>query len=479
MCGIAGFSLSPQDGKVNAKRLAKTLFLEIEHRGHDATGFAFPDANGDIQVHKTNETASAFIKAGRLCLPRKAATAILHTRAATQGAASDNLNNHPIRSGKFVGVHNGIIWNDDQIFEFLADPRLRGAEVDSEAIWAAMMYGKIEPQKALEVVEGSAAVAWLHDDAPHTLHLARAAESPLLVGLTETGSTIFASTATAVAKAAAAVGLKVKKMYDTDEGTYLTVVDGGVVTTTAFDAPDRWAKYRSRTSHYGYGSHYGGYQGSGTTYIGRGPQSTGYSRGSGEVLSLGSGAMLPTTESTKAVNYFFSAELLDLERATPTMEAEDYFRIYQKREKDLAEILANINPTDEEADQKIRTFIYYNLKGLIRQGSRVTTLINGIERYGEVARLPDEFPEGNYIIRAWVPNSERDNGWESIVVARKCDEFKEEPKALDAVTGEELEVIETELDEEEMTNEEFDARVEAVTRDLGGSIIPQANGKEE
>lgn len=232
MCGIAGFSLSDSDNKrVNSRRLAKELLLAIELRGKDATGFAFPDRGGTIRVQKKDVRASHFLK-HRLTLPRRTQTAILHTRAMTQGPQTENLNNHPIQTGPVVGVHNGWLYNDFSLFANVIEaPRI--AEVDSEAVFA--LLAETDTIQALEQLDGPVACAWYDQRAPHgTLHLARGTYSPLVVGETNTGSLVFASTEHAVRSSCSVVGLQVTVIHDVEEGTILTVVAGRVVDVQSF-----------------------------------------------------------------------------------------------------------------------------------------------------------------------------------------------------------------------------------------------------
>ncbi|HEY76689.1 MAG TPA: hypothetical protein G4O00_11010 [Thermoflexia bacterium] len=53
-----------------------------------------------------------------------------HTRMPTKGDPLRNVNNHPLRTEHVVGIHNGVISNDDELFARLGLPR--AGEVDSE-----------------------------------------------------------------------------------------------------------------------------------------------------------------------------------------------------------------------------------------------------------------------------------------------------------------------------------------------------------
>src|SRR3546814_127002 len=185
-------------------------------------------------------------------MPKKAQTAILHTRFWTQGPPTDNYNNHPIRSGGYVGVHNGTVWNDDYLFS-LVDTAPRRGKVDSEAIFALLAYGDkhfknlAHDVDLLEYVSGGAAIAYmsLHDD-PDVLHVARLASSPLVIAQTQAGSFLFASEVSAITDAAEAVGLDIVYMEpNVPEGTYFKVKHGLIVEEKSFIA-DYWS-YRTGT----------------------------------------------------------------------------------------------------------------------------------------------------------------------------------------------------------------------------------------
>lgn len=231
MCGIAGFSLAPNE-RCYPTRLAAVMLKAIEHRGPHATGAAWVDPKtGQVWVHKDALTASSFIKHLDL---RGGRTAILHTRWATKGDPSNNDNNHPIDVTGVVGVHNGQIANDDAIFEALGARAKREAQVDSEAIFAALKAEReAEAFTVLTTLKGTAAVAWFDVDTDgfnhsRTLHLARVKGSPLWIGTTPKGSTVFASTLGAIKAAAEEMNTTLTYRHEVEEGTYLRVRLGTV-----------------------------------------------------------------------------------------------------------------------------------------------------------------------------------------------------------------------------------------------------------
>ena len=87
----------------------------------------------------------------------------MHVRDYTKGHPTVLANNHPIRHGSVVGIHNGIIVNDEEI---LARHAIERAEpdmtVDSEAIFALMELTRSD-HAALEQLRGSMATAWIDE----------------------------------------------------------------------------------------------------------------------------------------------------------------------------------------------------------------------------------------------------------------------------------------------------------------------------
>src|ERR671933_426166 len=99
MCGIAGYSLS-SDSSVDRTVAARALLAGIS-------------------------------------VPPEARQLLVHVRDYTKGHPSLSANNHPIRHGAVVGVHNGVIVNDDELFAHHGIARDEaGMTVDSEIIFA-------------------------------------------------------------------------------------------------------------------------------------------------------------------------------------------------------------------------------------------------------------------------------------------------------------------------------------------------------
>ena len=175
MCGIAGFSISP-DSSVDRTLAAQALLAGIAERGADAVGYAHRSTTGNVRVTKLRGGASALLD--ELHVPPETSAALIHVRDFTKGHPEIAANNHPIRHGSVVGIHNGIIENDD---ELLARYGIERAEplmtVDSEAIFA-LMERRRHDARALSEMRGAMAAAWL-DERDDTLYLARGRLRPL------------------------------------------------------------------------------------------------------------------------------------------------------------------------------------------------------------------------------------------------------------------------------------------------------------
>jgi glucosamine 6-phosphate synthetase-like amidotransferase/phosphosugar isomerase protein len=239
MCGIAGYSLSAAS-RVDRTLAAQALLAGIAERGADAVGYAYRGGASLVTIHKQRSGASALLD--DVVLPARATEALIHVRDYTKGHPRIEANNHPIRHGSVVGIHNGIIFNDDELMEQhgfeRAEPEMT---VDSEAIFALAEAHECRAG-ALEQLRGSMATAWLDERRLGTLFLARGVGRPLWVG-TAREETLFASTKTALDVAERYLGLKLRKR-EVGEGTLVRVRDGEVLDKTRF-RPDRNFEERS------------------------------------------------------------------------------------------------------------------------------------------------------------------------------------------------------------------------------------------
>jgi asparagine synthetase B (glutamine-hydrolysing) len=141
-----------------------------------------------------------------------------------------------VRHGAVVGIHNGIIANDEEIFAGHGFERNEpGMTVDSEAIFALMEEARHAPT-ALEELHGSMATAWLDERVGDSVFVARGVGRPLWLG-TASAEVVFASTREALELVERYLRLRLDKR-EVPEGTLLTLSQGAVAAQTSF-RPDR------------------------------------------------------------------------------------------------------------------------------------------------------------------------------------------------------------------------------------------------
>jgi glucosamine 6-phosphate synthetase-like amidotransferase/phosphosugar isomerase protein len=232
LCGIAGYSLGPES-RVERTFAARALLAGIAERGADAVGYAFRSPESAITVHKQRSGATALLD--RVSVPEEASQLLVHVRDYTKGHPGLAANNHPIRHGSVVGIHNGVIANDEQLFGEYGIARAEpGMTVDSEIIFALAEQSRGRTAGALQKLYGSMAAAWL-DEHRFELLLARGMGRPLWVGLGR-HELFFASTRVALELVESYAGLKLRKSQ-LDEGTVAAVEHGAIVARDRF-SPD-------------------------------------------------------------------------------------------------------------------------------------------------------------------------------------------------------------------------------------------------
>ncbi len=230
MCGIAGFSLSP-GSQVERTLAAQSLLAAIAERGADAVGYAYRSSgDGYPTVVKQRTPASMLLE--RISVPAAAGQLLVHVRDYTKGHPSIAANNHPVRHGPVVGIHNGIITNDDELLErhdcARAEPQMT---VDSEAIFAVAAHSRSDA-RALEELEGAMAAAWLDEREPELLHLARGTGRPLWLGRGGDG-VFFASTKLALEVLEHYCSLSLRKR-EVREGTLFALCEGQIRAEAGF-----------------------------------------------------------------------------------------------------------------------------------------------------------------------------------------------------------------------------------------------------
>jgi glucosamine 6-phosphate synthetase-like amidotransferase/phosphosugar isomerase protein len=239
MCGIAGYSLSASSS-VERTLAAQALLAGIAERGADAVGYAYRAPGGGIEVYKQRSGASALLE--QVVLPQEVTETLVHVRDYTKGHPRFEANNHPIRHGAVVGVHNGIIFNDDELMSAHGFARAqRAMTVDSEAIFA-LAEAHEGRANALEELRGSMATAWLDERRPGTVFLARGVGRPLWIGVGHEEA-FFASTKAALEVLERYLPVKLRK-HEVAEGTVIELADGRELSREHF-RPDRDFEERS------------------------------------------------------------------------------------------------------------------------------------------------------------------------------------------------------------------------------------------
>jgi glucosamine 6-phosphate synthetase-like amidotransferase/phosphosugar isomerase protein len=234
MCGIAGYSLSPRS-RIDRKLAAQALLAGIAERGADAVGYAYRGPGDAYPVVRKQRTPASLLLE-RVEVPQNTNELLVHVRDYTKGHPSIPANNHPVRHGPVVGIHNGIILNDD---ELLAPHSCARAEpsmtVDSEAIFALAAHSRNDP-RALEALAGSMAAAWLDRREPGVIFAARGVGRPLWVGRGR-HEVFFASTQDALEIVTEYVGVRLRSK-EVQDGTFLMFMGGRVARRMRF-RPDR------------------------------------------------------------------------------------------------------------------------------------------------------------------------------------------------------------------------------------------------
>ena len=195
MCGIVGYI-----GPKQAQNILLESLKKLEYRGYDSAGIAII-GNGNPKSKKKSKNNGFSLKISKDKgsidnLKNKVAKnsipgqiGISHTRWATHGPPS-KLNAHPHSdcTGKIALVHNGIIENYMQLRTNLLKKKHKLlSETDTETMVHLIednYKGDLEAavRKSVQLVNGSYAIAVIHQDEPDKIVVARN-ESPLIIGV--------------------------------------------------------------------------------------------------------------------------------------------------------------------------------------------------------------------------------------------------------------------------------------------------------
>lgn len=215
MCGIFGFIATAGSAcdRTAVPRLLEDLFRLSEPRGREASGLVVA-ADGEARVFKRAMAPSQMLRTpdykgfldgildraacdadGRLATP---VAAIGHCRLVTNGTEVVPGNNQPIVVEHTVGIHNGIVTNDAELWRRHGELERR-FDSDSEILFTLIDRhlddaGDMETAvvRTFAEITGSASIAFLRDDA-RALTLATNTGSLYYAHLADAGMFVFSS----------------------------------------------------------------------------------------------------------------------------------------------------------------------------------------------------------------------------------------------------------------------------------------------
>jgi len=242
MCGIAG--ISQPENRVTIEE-ATQLLEAIEDRGNHACGFSFLWTDADSHLaYSFPVSASRVAKLNQLKnrVGQSFEWVILHTRFTTQGSIEYNGNNHPIIGHGITLTHNGVIRNDEEIFQRLSVNRLH--DVDSECISVGLAHKGI--QWVANNIKGSMSLAWVEDDESSIVNLFTNGLNPLVYGWTKSGAFVYASNRYHLEDC-----FDMEMSFNAKPYTHYKVYKGDIISQRELTSkyPKREAKVLARNSH--------------------------------------------------------------------------------------------------------------------------------------------------------------------------------------------------------------------------------------
>ena len=222
MCGIFGIVVAR--GATADSALTRKLLVALAHsserRGSEASGLAVSDAAGLRFMRSAGSIRNTLRGPEATTLLDEALTesalaggvAIIgHSRLVTNGTQGLPENNQPVTSDGFVGVHNGIIVNEPELWQRYA-PLPRTSKVDTEVFFRLadrFVARGMDPTDAVSqvygLIDGEANIACLSTHR-RSLWLATNVGSLYQVMLPEKGLLLFASEEYFLREAMASVG---------------------------------------------------------------------------------------------------------------------------------------------------------------------------------------------------------------------------------------------------------------------------------
>ncbi len=197
MCGIVGYI-----GHRKVLPIIMEGLKRLEYRGYDSAGLVYFDEGSLVRYRCQGKLAGLEEKMAEVVCGSH--IGLGHTRWATHGAPSkSNTHPHTDCSGDLSLVHNGIIENYQGLrAELLAGGHRFSSETDTEILVHLIedcLGNDLEMavRKALKGVKGSFAIGVIWSHQPDRLIAARY-QSPLVLGIQESGGCLMASDIPAV-----------------------------------------------------------------------------------------------------------------------------------------------------------------------------------------------------------------------------------------------------------------------------------------
>lgn len=175
MCGILGFVKRKNSvvDEIGVPDILKHLYSFSEVRGHDSAGIAVLRDKG-IEVNKRSLSAKKYLKTktyqNLISNPQDIKAVIAHARMETNGSFSESKNNQPVVKDGLVTVHNGIIVNDNELWEknpgikreYEVDTEVFNSLVSSRERKGTTLFGSVE--ETLRDIKGSYSFATFFED---------------------------------------------------------------------------------------------------------------------------------------------------------------------------------------------------------------------------------------------------------------------------------------------------------------------------
>lgn len=214
MCGIFGIIYYGRNHMVvselnDVKELVANLLSASQSRGTDASGICMVTRHNKaltLRHHTPGKNLVLLPQYAKLMdhigYTNNFKYMLGHTRAKTQGTERNNINNHPIITEKVIGVHNGAINNDHQLFRMYDKSFDRDGQVDSEIIFKLLDHHIKDKNSLVDATKKTAksiigwySCAFIHTDHPNYMTLFGSDSASIVIHDIKSSSImVFAST---------------------------------------------------------------------------------------------------------------------------------------------------------------------------------------------------------------------------------------------------------------------------------------------